>query len=126
CLPAGDYICFVAPQFAEIFTCGTGEYTGSLTCNSGCTPPPTDGDNCSDAELIHCGDVIARSNVGETDDGLNPSCSFGGAPTNNDTWFKCVATSNVASVTTCGGSGITDSVISVYSGCGGDGDEIGC
>jgi len=115
CLPAGQYVCFAAPSAFAGVACGS-QYTGTLTCTPCEPPPPPANDNCTGAQLVACGDILSDDNIGATDDGLQPSCSFGGAPTNSDVWYRFIANNNSASINTCGGGSMGDTVITVYSG----------
>ncbi|MBI5865479.1 MAG: hypothetical protein HZB38_13420 [Planctomycetes bacterium] len=123
CLPPGQYVAFVAPSGFSGVPCGS-QYRATLTCTPCEPPPPPANDDCAGATLINCGDTVIGNNTNALNDGLIPSCSFGGAPTNSDVWYRFVADSNSATISTCGGGTLPDTVISVYDGCGGA--ELAC
>jgi hypothetical protein len=82
-----------------------GEYQGDdTTCEPGTCPAPND--LCQDAETIACGDTVAFSNIGATDDGPSP-CGLMGS----DIWY-CFEAEAGQTVSTCG-SGY-DTVLAAY------------
>ena len=83
-------------------------------------------DECEGAIALACnGGALTFSNVGAAT-GMTASCSFGGQLVNSTVWFSFVAGDIDARVSTCGGIGITDTVIVVYSGACGGLTEIAC
>ncbi|MBI5862967.1 MAG: hypothetical protein HZB38_00360 [Planctomycetes bacterium] len=123
CLPPGQYVAFVAPSGFTGVPCGS-QYRATLTCTPCEPPPPPANDDCTGATLMSCGDTVIGDNTNALNDGIIPSCSFGGAATNSDVWYKFVADSASATVSLCGGGTLSDTVVSLYDGCGGA--ELAC
>ncbi|MDZ4771866.1 MAG: hypothetical protein SGI72_01895, partial [Planctomycetota bacterium] len=89
------------------------------------TPPPAN-DNCAAATALPAaGATTAGSMAGATNDGL-ASCDAGGAAS-RDVWYSWTNTSpglRTFSASTCGTTGLNDTVVSIYASCGGA--ELGC
>jgi len=120
CVPAGTTVYIVIlPQFLNTITCGdtvNGDWRMTVTCAPGFCPPPAN-DLCDDALLLNCGETVFGSNSQSNTDGLH-SCGAAAF----DVWYKWVAESGSATLTTCGSA--MDTVLSVYDACGGA--EIAC
>jgi hypothetical protein len=112
CLPAGDYVVFVAPSGFSGVPCGV-QYRVSLSCETCVPPPPPANNDCANAQLIDCGQTVNGSNENATTDGFAP-CGAAGA----DVWYKWIAANSSATLSTCGSP--LDTVLAVYDGCGGN------
>lgn len=100
------------------------------TCNleitdlSAILPPAND--TCGVADIVLADGANGPfTSAGATQDGSSPSCGFDTSFT-QDVWFSYTASSGagIYSFDTEGSTGLTDTVVSIYDGCGGN--EIGC
>ena len=100
------------------------------TCNleitdlSAILPPAND--TCGVADIVLADGANGPfTSAGATQDGSSPSCGFDTSFT-QDVWFSYTASSGagIYSFDTEGSTTLTDTVVSIYDGCGGN--EIGC
>ncbi|MEE9297113.1 MAG: proprotein convertase P-domain-containing protein, partial [Phycisphaerae bacterium] len=141
CLPAGEYVVFVAPGdcagggIFEGIPCGGGnnDYVLEISC-APCGPPPgPENDNCQDAAPIECGATAFDTTGADTDGQAHPACDFDGQ-TYHDIWYEFIAPQGgVLTVSTCNQANY-DTDLVVYDGCDpddfmcppGDAEMLGC
>ncbi|MCI0629246.1 MAG: hypothetical protein L0Y44_01155 [Phycisphaerales bacterium] len=138
CVGGNDDFCGLQTQFSWCsvpgqtyyilvfgFATNAGPFQITVTSGAPCTPPqPPANDDCRNAQLIACESTTEGTNIDATDDGLFSFCSFGGAPTNSDVWYRFDAMTNTMTASTCSGGSLGDSVLSIYDApCG---TALGC
>lgn len=93
--------------------------TGTGSISYTVVPPPPANDNCANATAVSEG-TYAWDNSSATTDGTSPTCQ---TSSNKDIWFSYTPTfTGTQTITLCGTN--FDTVLSVYSGCGGT--QLGC
>ncbi len=110
----------------------TGGQTSTFNVCVGTNPPPPANDECSGAIALTPGgdfasNAIVTTNSGATaNDGIVPSCQ---SSVTSNVWFtvQVPASGNITIETQTSGTGITDSVVSAFTGtCGGTLTAVGC
>ncbi len=100
---------------------------GSGTFSIGFAGPPAN-DECAGGILVPCNSTTALNNATATTNVTDPaySCRFGGAGQGFGTmWYSFVATGSSALIDT-NGSGVSDTMLALYTGNCGSLVEIGC
>ncbi|MCA1799887.1 MAG: hypothetical protein LC650_01150, partial [Actinobacteria bacterium] len=108
--PSGSDVTFTATAvgFEDCVVTGGASFT--------CPQPGPDNDLCGDAVAVVCGETIAGSNVGATNEG-NPDIGFcGTAPGASGVWYVFEGTGDIVTATTCNDGTDFDTRLNVYSG----------